>query len=203
MKLGLLFFSISAMLLWQTEATARGGSFSGGNTYYVGAGLLTYAAGKAATSATSTNKPFFADIYTQLSLSAIYPMGGSWSFSPMYFYGIPSKTSPEGEEKFSVSGFGLRGIYLFTDSLNFHIGVGGLFYKIKGNGGVVTQSNGSGSSNFPTPSGSKSASRYTLDLGTTYILSNWRFEGAILITSPTNSTKMALTPLFTISTGFM
>lgn len=126
-----------------------------------------------------------------------------WSWSPTLYYGLQPKSSPDGQEKFSTSGFRVRALYHYTDALDLHVGLGVLSYKIAGSGGLVTQNNGSGSSTFATPLDSKTTSRYTLDLGSAYAAGDWRFDLSILVTGPFTTSKLALNPLFTVSMGFL
>jgi|JI10StandDraft_1071094.scaffolds.fasta_scaffold08078_13 hypothetical protein len=176
---------------------------SGTNTFYGGLGVIDHWSGKIATSATSNDKPRFSNTYTYLHLATLHQITSEWSLSPEFYFSIPNKKSPDGHEKFSVFGWGLRGVYVYTDAWNFIVGLSGMYYGISGDGGDVVQNNGSSQSTFATPKTTETTSRLALDLGVVYVFDQWRFETSLLISNATDFNKTSINPMLTLSRGFL
>lgn len=189
---------IVVVLIFPMEAWC----YAFGSTYSFGAGIFNHNAGKTATDATSTAKPFWNEVYTQLSLTSIHPINFDWAFSPTFFYALPSKKSPEGNSSSSVFGLNLRGLYLLSSGWDIHFGLGLLYYRIVGTGGTVTLSNGSGTSTYASADKTKSSNQFALDLGGAYTYQGWRFEASLLVTNALASSKMALNQIFAITKEF-
>lgn len=197
-------FIISFLILWfSSPSFASFMSSSGKSTVYGGIGMIDHWSGKIATSATSTDKPRFYNTYTYFHLSSLHEISAGWSLSPEFYFSIPSKKSPDGHEKFSVYGWGLRCVYNYSSAWNFLIGISGMYYGISGDGGDVVQSNGASQSTFATPKTTETTSRLALDAGAVYIFDLWRLETSVLISNPSDSNKMSFNPMLTLTRGFL
>ena len=177
-------------------------SASQSHRYFLGAGVLSHNAGKVATDASAGTKPYWSELYTQVSLEANFGLTTHWMISPDFHYTYPYKSTPESKEKTSIYTVGLRGIRRLSDRFDFQIGPGVLFYKISGDGGTQTLNNGAGTTVFGIPSGSSTAANTYLNLGLGINFSRYRLESAVLITSVLSSSRRALNPIVTLSMGF-
>lgn len=189
-----LFSSVSSA---QKRSIAQFNSTT--SSYHVGVSLLNHNAGKASSSAQSGDKPFFGQIYNQLDLMAFFPVKNNLIISPIFNLSITSKKSPEGEQKTSVSMIGVRALKPWTSNLDYHFGLGFIAYQIKGSGGNVNLSNGTGVSTFGTPSDTSSSSQLYYDLGLGYSFQKYRIELSTLATEVFAGSKLALNPMLTFS----
>lgn len=194
-------FSVLGLIIpifFSGVCSARGGYGLPSSEYYLGLGAMDHNAGVAATSATSGDKPFLGQIYTQLNFTKFFS-AGSWIFSPTFNYSLSSKTSPEGSQKTSVSTIGLRTHFAVASLLDLHIGAGIMAFQIKSTGGSILLNNGSGTSVFATPAETRASNLIYWDLGTGYQMGANRFEVSVYVTKISDTSKRAITPLVTFS----
>ncbi len=195
-----LVFSLPEAALAQGFGGASSSGMSSSRSGSIGLGFLNYNSGIAATSASSGSKPFSSELYTQLSVSGMFSVYDQWSLSPVLVYGFPSKKTPEGKETTTVSALGVRAYRLIDGGFDFHIGPGVMYYQVKGSGGTVTLNNGSSTSNFGIPSGTRTSTLLYMDFGAGYSFwGNYKVEASILMTGLTASNKRAMTHLITFS----
>jgi hypothetical protein len=170
------------------------------NVGYIGLGILNHDAGVAASDASSGQKPFFGEVYPELSFTGLFKVGDEWALSPVFHYGFIGKKSPDGHEKSSVSAFALRGCKnLFFNGFRVIAGPGLMLYQIKGSGGDVDLNNGSGTATFGTPSESHTSQLIYLELGAAYQISKYRLEMSLLTSNLFSSTKRAVSTVFSAS----
>jgi hypothetical protein len=196
MSIKIIFF-VAALFFFATQVHAQSAVTT--KSFHLGLGLLDHDAGVAADSATSGSKPFFGQLYSQLTLMGFFPVANQWSVSPIFSISIFSKKSPEGNEKTSVTLLGFRFNKPFEQNFDFHLGSGLIAYQIKGSGGTVSQNNGNGTATFGTPGDSKASSQVYYDLGVGYALQKYKFDLSLLVTEIFDSSKLAFNPMFTFT----
>lgn len=118
------FFTFSASIMWaQTKNSGR-------PSWNLGLSLINHNSGSTATSATSTSKPLFADIYNQITLLGFYNLNPNWTISPLFSMSLLGKKSPEGNQKYSLTILGGRFSRDINSNFDFHLGSGLLVYRI-------------------------------------------------------------------------
>lgn len=162
---------------------------------------MAHNAGKTATDASTGETPLMGDLYSDVSLTTLFHLGGRWALSPHILYNFMSTASPEDEESSSVLAAGLRAVYSFSDALDFHIGPSVLQYTIRGQGGTVTLDNGSGTSPFGTPEDSSTSSLVCWDLGLGLTVGRVRLDAAVLVSGAFSSATRAFNPYVSLSWG--
>lgn len=181
---------------------ARDGAGANNKTFYLGLGAVARNAGKTATVASSGKKPLFAEVYTNLNFSMIFDLGAEWSLSPNFFFGVPSKKTPEKKSTTNVYGYGVRVLYGLSGPFDFYFGPSVFSYRIKGSGGSVQLNNGASTSLFGIPSSSKTSNLVCLNLGFGYLFADTaRVELSAFVSGIASSTKRAVHPALSLSMG--
>ena len=174
---------------------------SSGPWSYLGIGALAHNAGKTATDASTGETPLLGDLYSDVSFTGLFRLGGNWALSPHVLYNFMSTASPEDEESTSVLAAGLRAVYSFSDALDFHIGPSVLQYTIRGGGGTVTLDNGAGTSPFGIPDDTSTSSLVCWDLGLGLTVGRVRVDGAVLVSGAFSTETRAFNPYVSLSWG--
>jgi hypothetical protein len=195
------FAAFTGLLLATSFLTATASASPISDSIDAGVGGLNYQPSVASTSATSGSKPYFGQLFPTMALKAYYNFYEDFSVSPEFNFALLARKSAEGQEKLSASSFSLRFCEpVFFEGFDLHFGPGLLAYQIKGEGGTQEQSNGSGTSTFGIPSGTRTSVTLTADVGMGYQFNSYRAELSFLISQPASSTKRTINPLLTIST---
>jgi hypothetical protein len=194
-------FLIPAVALAFSASTLAHAAPASGPWSYLGMGALAHNAGKTATDASTGETPLLGDLYSDVSLTGLFRLGGRWALSPHILYNFMSTTSPEKEESTSVFALGVRAVYSFSDAVDIHVGPSVLQYTIRGGGGTVTLDNGSGTSPFGIPDDASTGSLVCWDVGLGVTLGRVRVDGAVLVSGAFSSETRAFNPYVSLSWG--
>jgi hypothetical protein len=208
-SLTLLVVELIAMLAFAPKANAqfsmlgqRGGSDTlTSNYFYFGLGILNHNASIASTDASLASRPYFEEVYTQATLSAVTQVSDEWSASLDFTYGFPQKTTPENKETTGTDALSIRAHWAALNSLDLHVGPGILYYEIKGQGGTQTENNGSSTATYGIPSDTRVSTLLFLDLGAGYQYDVYRLDASFLVSGITSSAQRAVSSILTFSMG--
>lgn len=177
--------------------------FSGGQTWFLGLGLLSENMKQYSTESTDQNTSLENTVYTNLELSTRFAATDTWFVSPSIGYTPLGIKSPDGGETTRILNFQLRAETYFMDTLAFQIGPGLIHRSTSASGGSTQLSNGNGTSTFYFPPSGDSENYIDWDVGFGLKINSLgvRLDLDILINDLLSSSRRAADGLVTLSYG--
>ena len=139
-------------------------------------------------------------LFTPLNLRYDYGFASDWFFSSGLGYTLIPRAMPASNGQVSfmhlTALFG-KDIFGSGNSVwDLYAGPGIMKYTIKGNGGIVSMSNGTGTANFAVPGGTSTVQKVTANLGTSYSVDKSVFSFDIIIENFMSAKKRTQSLMF-------
>ncbi len=139
-------------------------------------------------------------LFTPLNLRYNYGFSSDWFVSGGLSYTLVPRAMPDSNGQVSfmhlTSLFG-KNMYGSGNSVwDVYAGPGIMKYTIKGSGGIVTMSNGTGTANFAVPGGTSTVQKLTTNLGTSYSVDKSVFNFEMIIENLMSAKKRTQSLMF-------